>query len=68
MVEEVRHLTTKPLVKAALSTYFQCSTKMNPEPFFTISKSLKNHVFNHADKNVQTIGPVKEVKSLWICG
>lgn len=56
MAEEVRHLTTKPLVKIALSRYYQVDG--NPEPFFTISKSLRNHLFNLSDNNVQNISPM----------
>lgn len=56
MAAEVRHLTTKPLVKIAPSRYYQVDG--NPEPFFTISESLRNHLFNHSDNNVQNIGPM----------
>lgn len=60
MVEEVSHLTTKHLVKITPNRYFQGSIEMvngSPELFFTISKSLRSHIFNHAD-NVQSIGPM----------
>lgn len=60
MVEELSHLTTKPLVKIAPNRYFRCSIEMvngSPELFFTISKSLRSHIFNHAD-NVQSIEPM----------
>lgn len=61
MVEEVRHLTTKPLTEIAPSRYFRGSTEMingNPELFLTISKSRRNHIFNHADHSGQNIGPM----------
>lgn len=61
MVEEVRHLTTKPLTEIAPSAYFRGSTEMvngNPELFLTISKNLRNHIFSHADNSGQNIGPM----------
>lgn len=61
----------------ALSRYFLGPTKMVMEILHCFSSSqkvLRNHIFNHADNNVQNIGPMggwkwmKEVKNWWIVG